>query len=54
MQKTLYNIGKAEIFSNSTLKNIANVFIQLAGEKPKNPIRELTRKIHEFFDAYYI
>jgi transposase len=51
-QKTLYNIGKAENFSNSTLKNIANVFLQLAGEKPNKSIRELKRYNYGFHLVY--
>lgn len=46
--RTLYNLGKAEQFSNKSLKNIANMFLNLAGEKPKSNMKELQRLNYGF------
>lgn len=53
MQKTLYNLGKKDDYSNEQLINIGKKFLELDGEKISNFIDKNTREIGRFNYGFY-
>lgn len=53
LQKTLYNLGKKDDYSNEQLINIGKKFLELGGEKLSNFIDKNTREIGRFNYGFY-